>query len=256
MSRNSNLQALLLTLLLVFAVASCGSDDCGCKKNVVSPSDCSDITDGISSELAAGARPPDVNYDFSEPEFPPLECRNLLVNPSAEEGRGGWIYYGHSGVACGPSDDLPPNNCAFYTEDHINARAHIYQDVQVPPEAEGKYLLLIADSWVAHTVPGSITRHPYLYGYQFNRDNRIILYMQGQNMLHWEAPKVWDVISGIFAIEPGTVKIRLFLMQAWRLGDSPDGTRAMFDDVELRVFDSKEKALAYRDAYTSARERQ
>jgi len=80
-----------------------------------------------------------------------------------------------------------------------------------------------------------------------NASSGIEVYMQGQNTRHTEDANTWQTMEGIFQIDPDATKIRLFLQQASQGGDPPDGTRAMFDDLELRVFDTQAGAESYRD---------
>jgi fibronectin type 3 domain-containing protein/N-acetylneuraminic acid mutarotase/outer membrane biosynthesis protein TonB len=172
---------------------------------------------------------------------------NLLINPSANQGTTGWIFFGPSGVVA-----ISGNN-VFYTEDGLGgSSASIYQDAQLPSSSQGKYLLMIGYGSVAYVVPNSITRHPYLYGYQLNSSGGIVEYLQGQNMLHNAGANVWQTISGIFLINSATTSVRFFLNQAVGGGDPADGTRAWFDDLELRVFDTQSGAESYRNTYTSS----
>lgn len=163
---------------------------------------------------------------------------NLLVNPSAEEGFTGWMFYPVSGVTTDSVD-----NHVFYTR-----FGHIWQDVVLPPQSENKYVLLIGKAMPEYIVPGSITRHPYLYGYQMS-NGFILEYMQGQNMLHTGDANEWQKLYGIFRIKNTVSKIRFFLMQASQVGDPPDGTKALFDDIELLIFDTWEEAYLYQQTY-------
>jgi len=181
----------------------------------------------------------------SKDEDCPEDCTlNLLINPSAEEGLIGWTFHGESGVT-----SIETENSAFYTEDMYENRAHILQDVQLPTFSQGKYLLSIGYTLVEYVVEGSITRHPYLYGYQMNNSKGIIDRMKGQQMRHTTDANTWQVVSGIFPIHKDAKSIRLFLQQAYNVNDPPDGTRAMFDDIELRIFNTQEEAEHYRDIY-------
>ncbi len=170
-----------------------------------------------------------------------LASSNLLRNPCAEEGNSDWTFCGGSGVSAGLT-----GNHVFYTQDLPEARACIYQDIELPRDAPGKYLFLSCRSWVAYVRENSTTRHPYVYGYQFAGDTlRIAQQMQSQDMLHDTESGEWQKLFGVFAINSRATGIRLFLSQASMVGDDPDGTCAAFDDLVVMVFDTKEEAQAY-----------
>ena len=99
--------------------------------------------------------------------------------------------------------------------------------------------------WVERIVPNSITRHPYLYGYQMTAQNNIVEYMQGQQMLHSADAGVWQVCHGVYRIKENVEKLRIFMQQGSQVGDNPDGTKALFDDLIVLIFDSSEEAENY-----------
>jgi len=94
-------------------------------------------------------------------------------------------------------------------------------------------------------VDNSITRHPYLYGIERNDEFQVLAYRQGGMLRHGEGAKMWSPLSAVFELEEGAVGLNFQLNQASRAGDPPDGTRAAFDDVEVRLFVSKEEAEAF-----------
>lgn len=170
---------------------------------------------------------------------------NVLVNPSAEDGLASWTAFGDATAHTMPES----GRTVFSLESTSSAAAYVLQDVSLPAGSGGKYLLLIGYGWVAHAVPGSITRHPTLYGYEMNADGFIVSYLQGQNMRHDAAARTWETMDGIFQLDAAAHEIRLFLMQAHGAGDPPDGTRAVVDDVALMLFDTLAEAQDYRDYY-------
>ena len=190
-----------------------------------------------------------VEVEFDETSVPEpgneiTQAYNLLINPSADEDTRGWIFFGNSGV-----DVIGDNNKVFYVEESEDVPSHIFQDVELPPLSAGKFLLLIGYAWVEDTVAGSITRHPYLYGYEMNSSSTILNYLQGQQMRHTAGERTWQTISAIFQLEPDALVIRFFLNQASMRGDPPDGTRAVFDDLELLIFETQDEAEAHREIY-------
>ncbi|MBN1213386.1 MAG: hypothetical protein JXA92_12500 [candidate division Zixibacteria bacterium] len=184
----------------------------------------------------------------SKPEEIKKGIINLLVNPEARDGRTGWWFYGNSGVT-----DVTQNKREFYTRDHIEQPSHIWQDVDLPYGSGGKFLLMYGFGWVEKIVENSITRHPYLYGYQMSNPGYIVQYMQGQHMLHTVGANTWQELYGIFPIEAETRTIRFFLNQASQVGDTPDGTMAKYDNLEMIVFETLEEAELYVASKTRSR---
>ncbi|MEA1867913.1 MAG: FG-GAP repeat protein [Thermodesulfobacteriota bacterium] len=181
----------------------------------------------------------------------PIEgSSNLLVNPKADEGTNAWTFYKHGSADSGVLT-MANNNNVFYVQRNGNDGAHIFQDINLPESSGGKYLLLLGYGWVEHIYNGYITNHPYLYGYEINQSNKIVDYLQGQNMRHTATEKTWQTMSGIYQINVDTAKIRLFLNQASHAYQEPDGTKAAFNDLELLVFDTEAEAIAYENTYTS-----
>ncbi|MBN1212298.1 MAG: hypothetical protein JXA92_06940 [candidate division Zixibacteria bacterium] len=183
---------------------------------------------------------PDAPESIREPNPEPTVIVNLLVNPAAQDGKTGWTFYGNSGVV-----DVSSYDKEFYTRDKVDQRAYILQDVELPRQSQGKYLLLFGKGWVKGVVENSITRHPYLYGYQFDEYGYIVQYMQGQQLRHTAGADKWQNLFGVFPIDEDTRSIRFFLMQAYQNGDEPDGTTAKFDDLELIVFNTLVEAQRY-----------
>ena len=187
----------------------------------------------------------DVGADYGYPATMDVcESRNLLSNASAYEGITGWTTYGDSGSATTAS-----GKSVFFLEETSTTSAYLLQDVVLPKYAAGKYVLFIGYGWAEHTVFGSITRHPYLYGYEMNSSGTIINYLQGQNMRHTANARWWQTMDGIFQLDANAHKIRFFLQQASQASDPADGTRAQIDDVGLLIFDTLAEAEEYRDYY-------
>lgn len=190
--------------------------------------------------------------DNVTPNVTPIEePSNLLVNPKADEGTNGWTFYKYGSADSGVLT-MANNNNVFYVQRNGNDCAHIYQDIDLPESSGGKYLLLLGYGWVEHIYSGYTTNHPYLFGYEMNQSNKIINHLQDQNMYHTATEKTWQTMSGIYQINVDAAKIRLFLRQKTSNAyPKPDGTKAVFDDLELLVFDTEAEAIAYENTYTS-----
>lgn len=164
---------------------------------------------------------------------------NLLQNLSAEEGESHWGFFGPTGV-----EEYELGNSVFYSIQDLN-NAWINQEVNIGVNNYNKYVLLIANTHVDMVHEGSITGHPYLWGYQWASSTGSIEYMQ--NMFHTADANTWQIISGIFQINQDVDTIHLQLSQAAQVGDSPFGAKALYDEVEMRIFDTEAEAINYRD---------
>jgi hypothetical protein len=156
-----------------------------------------------------------------------LAVENMLKNPNAALGSANWVAYGEAFI-----DSTMCGNPSFA----VRNKGYFLQDVAIPPEAIGKYAVLIARiSSERINTNGSITGLPYLYGYMMD-GNHINAYLQGQNMLcSATVMNQWVAAWGIFKIPPSTNKIRFFLNQAERSEDPQNGSVARFDDVGLYI---------------------
>jgi len=173
----------------------------------------------------------------------PTGTKLPLINSSANDNERGWTFFGETGVT------TIDNNKVFYIAQKETPSSYISQDVKLPSQSGNKYLLLIGYSWVEKAVQSSITRHPSLYAYEEDESGRILNYLQGQKMLHTASSRTWQTISGIFQLQSNASIIRFFLQQAEMGGDPSDGTQAVFDDLELRLFDTMQEAEIYKSMY-------
>ena len=171
---------------------------------------------------------------------------NLLQNPDGSGGMTSWRPDGEANV-----ERLANGNVCFV----VRNGGHFDQDVELPQQSDGKYVLLIGHgaSERINSDP-SITGLPYLYGYMMEKgraDRREIRsYLQGQQLLgrsvvHDEWVKMW----GIFKVPEGTTTIRFFLNQAERSGDPHNGSLARFDNLGLYLFATKDEAEAFAFQY-------
>ncbi len=166
---------------------------------------------------------------------PAKETQNLLLNPDANEYSSHWIPFGDATIE---------NAAGHETCFSLRNQGSFHQDILLPPEAEGKYAVLLGlASSERINADGAITGLPYLYGYMMTDSVHIIAYLQGQQM--WGSVKVpneWWPLSGIFMVPPGTKMIRFFLNQAERKGVPQNGSAARFDDLGLYILPSKPEA--------------
>ena len=171
---------------------------------------------------------------------------NLLQNPDGSGGMNSWRPYGEVNV-----ERLANGNVCFV----IRNGGHFDQDVELPQQSDGKYVLLIGQGSSERINPdSSITGLPYLYGYMMEKGRpdrkEIRSYLQGQQLLGRSASRdEWVKMWGIFKVPEGTTSVRFFLNQAERSGDPQNGSAARFDNLGLYLFATKDEAEAFAFQY-------
>lgn len=174
------------------------------------------------------------------------QSRNLLQNPNADLGAEFWRASGDATVEPGTGNDL----CFV-----LRNGGHFFQDVPLPDDAAGQYLVLIARGASQRiNDDGAITGLPYLYGYMMEEGppngGRVLAYLQGPRMLaDTQIRDEWVDMWGIFQVQEKTKRIRFFLNQALRQGVPHNGSAARFDNLGLYVFATKEEAEIFVNQY-------
>lgn len=168
---------------------------------------------------------------------------NLLQNPNADHGEESWRAFGETAIEITKTTD----------DAHFVVRngGHFFQDVELPNDATGQYLVLIGrGAGERVSSDGAITDSPYLYGYMMQAPgpNRkeILEYLEGQRM-HAQTAAIdeWTNMWGIFEVPAGTTKVRFFLNQALRAGVPHNGSAARFDNLGLYLFATRKDAQAF-----------
>lgn len=167
---------------------------------------------------------------------------NLLQNPDADRGGQSWHAFGESEI-----------ETTTTKETHFLVRngGYFVQDVELPKDAAGKYILFIGLGASERINPdGAITDLPCLYGYLMQPalpgQKEILSYLQGQQMLAaTSAQDEWVTMWGIFEVPEGTTKVRFFLNQALRAGLPHNGSAARFDHLGLYLFATRKEAQAF-----------
>ena len=174
------------------------------------------------------------------------QSRNLLQNPNADLGAEFWRPFGNATVEVATG-----NNLSFV----VRNGGYFVQDVPVPDDAAGQYLVLIGRGASERiNADGAITGLPYLYGYMMEQGppngGKVLAYLQGQRMLaDTKIRDEWVDMWGIFQIPERTKRIRFFLDQASRQGVPHNGSAARFDNLGLYVFATREDAVAFVNQY-------
>ncbi len=163
--------------------------------------------------------------------FPTKGPLNLLLNPDATENFAHWIPLGDAIVesAAGHDSCFSLRNFSFFR-----------QDVILPPEAEGKYAVLLGLASSERINPGeALTGMPSLYGYMMSDPYHIVDYLQFQRMQgSGRVPNEWRPVYGIFMVPPGATRIRFILMPQ-------EGSAARFDDLGLYILPTMPEAMRF-----------
>ncbi len=126
----------------------------------------------------------------------------------------------------GASIDTASN--IFTLSEREGEREYVWQDINISGTV-ARYVTLISYTKAEEVRPSpNITGLPYVYGYAMDGNQKILAYLQGQDMLNNSAANQWDVSSGIFSIPSGTQKIRFFLNQAAYAETIKNGSDAIF----------------------------
>jgi uncharacterized protein len=170
-----------------------------------------------------------------------IEEKNLLKNPSADQGMQYWKAYGEA-----TTEYMSPENPYFV----VRHKGYIMQDVPLP-NAAGKYVLIIgrvSSEWI--NANSAITGLPYIFGYMLEEEPQrtVTGYIEGQNLLcSAEKEHEWVYAWGIFEVPRKSGRLTFILQQKKSPGVAKYGSAARFDDLGVYLFKSKEKAQSYRD---------
>jgi hypothetical protein len=153
---------------------------------------------------------------------------NLLLKPDASQNSNHGILSGGAMVEGAAGHD----SCFSFR----NPGA-FRQDILLPPEAEGKYAVLLGQASSENiNRDGVITGPPSLYGYMMSDPYHIVDYLQGQKMVGSEkVPNKWGPVYGIFMVPPGTTRMRFFLF----------GSASRFDDLGLYLLPTMPEAVRF-----------
>lgn len=163
---------------------------------------------------------------------------NLLLNPDATENFTHWTPSGDAIV-----ESAAGHGSCFSLRNH----GSFHQDVILPPEAEGKYAVLLGLASSERINPdGAITGLPCLYGFMMKDAVHIMAHLQGQQMLgSGKVPNEWSPVYGIFMVPPGATMTRFFLNQAEMNGVPQNGSAARFDDLGLYLLPTMSEAMRF-----------
>lgn len=167
---------------------------------------------------------------------------NLLQNSNAENDSKNWAARGEATI------EEFDGNKAFV----LRNKASFVQDVMLPENSAGKYILQIAKVSSERVHPDdNITGLPYLYGYLMD-DKRVYQYLQtcqgthGGRSLYTDQ---WACAWGVYQVPEKADRVRYFLNQAERRGTPQNGSAARFAEVGLYLFDKSDEAQIFRNQF-------
>jgi hypothetical protein len=166
--------------------------------------------------------------------------QNLLSNPDASGGTRDWRVYG---------DVVAAENARFEVRD-----GHAVQIVKLE-DATGKFVLMIANAGTEKFKKDRIlTGFPGLSGYLLRSvkpaGSEINTYMNaGSPSGLRNAPGQFSKIYGIFEVPENTVAAQVTMGRASRLGEEDDVSAAIYYNVGLYLFDTREAAIAFARKY-------
>ncbi|MEP1096902.1 MAG: hypothetical protein ABJG78_17425 [Cyclobacteriaceae bacterium] len=173
--------------------------------------------------------------------------KNLLSNPLGFNTGESWIFNGNGNtVGVDETDDGRNEFYVIKYEDGVST--DIQQTVIFNRDYSNKYILFIGDLTTEHVVEGSITRHPYFWGHQngpFNFDNDPFEEVIQGDMRHQAGANVWEIVYDANILLDGVESVLFQMGQAGQVGDSWDGTKCKFRDIEVRVFETFEDSEVY-----------
>lgn len=170
---------------------------------------------------------------------------NLLENPSGENGGLGWDFKQTVGV----EPDGEGNNQFFVIYNEVESEPPaISQIVEFQRDYSNKYILFIGDLNTEKTIDGSITRHPYFWGFQygpFNYDDDYVEEVLQGDMIHTAPAQTWQVVWDAKKLLDDVEGVQFQMAQARHANDPSDGTKCMFRKIEMRIFQTKADAEWY-----------
>jgi len=175
---------------------------------------------------------------------------NLVENGDARAGETYWSRSrGHQPLKGEGTEDAALEVCDAATCFVLRNGAAWNQDIRFREDPAGKYLLIVARGASERVPPdGSITGRPYLWARLIGVEPAQKGVLQGM-ALEPKAPNVWGTMQGIFPVPSGAHGIRLMIGQAEGRGTPQNGSAARVKDVEVRLFDTREAAVAHLNFY-------
>jgi tetratricopeptide (TPR) repeat protein len=170
------------------------------------------------------------------------ESGNLLKNPKADEDLDFWKARGDSGTV------RQGSNYVFFTRLVEAPPSIIVQFITLPPGCDKKFMVVAGYSMVERVMQGSITNRPFLFPVISRQENAPI-FVDELSLLNGCGENCWGPMWVIYHLSDDATSLRLEMKQAIRGGIMLDGARAYFDDLELRLFGTKEDAVDFLDGY-------
>ncbi|HVS21174.1 MAG TPA: hypothetical protein VHD88_04960 [Pyrinomonadaceae bacterium] len=173
------------------------------------------------------------------------QSKNLLKNPTGEEGLQSWRVFGNASV----SDCFGAGKCFSIHED-----GYILQDINISESAVGMFAVLIGFASIEETNPDGSLGHPYLYGYMMNpgepRGGTIFSYLTGQEMANRpSASGEWAKQYGVFKVPEKTGRIRMFFRSGCPKTQTSTNCVSRFREPGVFLFGTEDEAKAFISGY-------
>lgn len=166
---------------------------------------------------------------------------NLLSRPDVSKRIGGWKASGEALIEKATTGPI------FI----VRNGASFSQDIAIPKNSEGKFLLLISRCSSERLDGVNITGLPSLYGRWMSRATMLDQPLQGHRTLcELGEANSWATSWGVFKIPTAATSVNLNLNQAEGKGFPQNGSSARFSNVGLYIFDTEADARKFVNAFS------
>jgi len=177
---------------------------------------------------------------------PPMQPRNLLKTPIANQKTSlqNWVAVGDAKL-----EEFDGILCYV-----VRNGGHFRQEVKLPPEAAGQYIVVIGRGSSERVDPkGAITGLPYIYGYVLGEGEpmkEIILgNLESSYLIGRGRANEWVKMFAIFKIPQIAKGVRYIIGQAQQPDVPQTGSAVRFDDLGLYFFSSPYDAQVFINKY-------
>jgi len=170
---------------------------------------------------------------------------NLVQNPSAEEGLKYWRVFGNASA----SDCVSAGKCFSANQD-----AFLFQDIDIPEGAAGKFALFISFSAIEKSNSPPALAQPYLHGYFMTsgdlRKATVLANLSGQDMARRpNANGEWVKEFGVFLVPERTGRIRIFIRSGCGKSEPSSVCVSHFRNAGVFLFETEDAARVFVTSY-------
>ena len=177
---------------------------------------------------------------------PPMQPRNLLQTPIANLTLSSRYWVASWDATIEKFDGI-----LCYV---VRNGGHFRQEIKLPPDAAGQYLVLIGRGSPERVDPnGAITGLPYIYGYVLGEGEAlkepILGNLQSSWLLGRGRANEWVKMFAAFKLPQTAKGVRYIIGQAQQKDVPQTGSAARFDDLGLYLFPSPYEAQVFINKY-------